>query len=671
MTDTSIYEPEDKKQPQKYLRVLVENLPPELKSKRAFCVWREETRDGKPTKVPYQSDLFTAGETNKWTCAACDRPKTWRSFNYTADRYMGYYDDHKVDGIGRFLTDDEDIVGIDIDKAFDENRRLFPWATEIIRRCNSYTEISPSGTGIRIFVHANKPGGKCKSPITQEPHHTKSAIEIYERDRYLTLTGHRVPTTPATIEPRQEAIDWLYHTYWANTNGNGQATKPQNHGTAPAELQTAIDVMCEDYKWAKLWEGDWSDYQSQSSADFALCGQLAYYLGGDKEKVREAFSLSGLGQRDKWQRRQDYQDSTLNACERDSYYVWLPDADEIALYISELEVPAPEPPKPDPHKPAVIFDNIDGVLHNAEQPEDWLIPEWLEFGSLAMLAGDPFSGKSFIMSEIYAGILKHGTFGPYAMPKCPIMLLDLENNDKKLKRRLGPAFNGDWDALRGWWTRLRFSEAVLPLEPPKIERFITHYQSVMKQDKMLVVIDTFRSAFAADEMDVKSTKELLYPLQRVAQRTNTAILILHHRPKNGARYSGQSSIPGALDYLWCWESNIETLCGKLSLEGTRGDPQAPIHFRLVNGRDMWQPEASDAQLEDIVRTTLTAFPDGLNQDTLVKQIINTWKETLETKPLGERTLRERLKGLVGSMVWIDQQGASHIYKLINNLGGEK
>ena len=69
------------------------------------------------------------------------------------------------------------------------------WAWEIIREINSYTEISPSGTGIRIFCYGKLPPGRRKN----------GNVEMYDESspKYLTITGHHVPGTPRTLEWRQ------------------------------------------------------------------------------------------------------------------------------------------------------------------------------------------------------------------------------------------------------------------------------------------------------------------------------------------------------------------------------------------------------------------------------------------------------------------------------------
>ncbi|MEZ6049915.1 MAG: AAA family ATPase [Planctomycetaceae bacterium] len=204
----------------------------------------------------------------------------------------------------------------------------------------------------------------------------------------------------------------------------------------------------------------------------------------------------------------------------------------------------------------------------ATQIEDWFISNWLEFGSLAMLCGDPFSGKSSIVAEMIASACKWGKFGPHEIPAANVLLIDLENKESIIVRRLERATEGDLGCLEGQFHKASIPESHLPLDTDTVEGMLLEFKETAIRGKTVLVIDTFRSAFDASELDVDEVKRLLYPLQRVARRHQVAILILHHRPKSGAKYSGGTGIAAALDYLWLWESEPEKRRAVLSLEDT-------------------------------------------------------------------------------------------------------
>jgi primase-polymerase (primpol)-like protein len=61
-----------------------------------------------------------------------------------------------------------------------------------IDKLNSYTEISPSGTGVHIYT-------KAKLPSTGR---RKNNIEFYNSGRYFTVTGwHLEGTPPRSLRP--------------------------------------------------------------------------------------------------------------------------------------------------------------------------------------------------------------------------------------------------------------------------------------------------------------------------------------------------------------------------------------------------------------------------------------------------------------------------------------
>ena len=80
------------------------------------------------------------------------------------------------------------IVGIDLDHCIADGV-ISEEAQEIISSLHTYTELSPSGTGIRLLMHGSLPG----------LYRRRGTIEMYETSRYLTITGHKIEGTPETL----------------------------------------------------------------------------------------------------------------------------------------------------------------------------------------------------------------------------------------------------------------------------------------------------------------------------------------------------------------------------------------------------------------------------------------------------------------------------------------
>ena len=158
-------------------------LPPALApliDQPRWVVWKWTAgKDGKRTKPPFQGrspDKF-ASSTDAATW--CDFPIAMRA-----------YCERKADGIGYALSAGE-IGAFDIDDCRDaETGNVHPWAQALIRRCGSYAEVTPSGTGIRIIGTAAGAALHRKFPVPQA---NGMSIEIYRRaDRYITITGAQI-----------------------------------------------------------------------------------------------------------------------------------------------------------------------------------------------------------------------------------------------------------------------------------------------------------------------------------------------------------------------------------------------------------------------------------------------------------------------------------------------
>ena len=103
-------------------------------------------------------------------------------------------------GIGFVFTAEDPYIGIDLDDCIDPAGTVAPWAQAIIDAIATYTEISPSGTGVKLWARGMLPSSA----------KTKT-IEMYTEARYFTFTGQHLPGTPTTINDATHAALNLYH----------------------------------------------------------------------------------------------------------------------------------------------------------------------------------------------------------------------------------------------------------------------------------------------------------------------------------------------------------------------------------------------------------------------------------------------------------------------------
>src|SRR5207247_2365849 len=101
-------------------------------------------------------------------------------------------------------------AGIDLDDCV-VNGKVAPWALEIVRTLGTYAEVSPSGTGIKIFMQATRPEGaanvkKCDA----------WEFEIYSEKRYFTVTGNKLPEAPSAIQDCTARLQKITNLVWGD-----------------------------------------------------------------------------------------------------------------------------------------------------------------------------------------------------------------------------------------------------------------------------------------------------------------------------------------------------------------------------------------------------------------------------------------------------------------------
>jgi len=152
---------------------IIDNIPQEMKNAVRWVVWRYDLEKSGWTKVPYRVD-------GRGRASSTD-PVTWGTF----DQALQAFDAGDYAGIGFALGDGW--AGIDFDDNLDDEGR-YVWGAEIIAAFDSYKEVSPSGTGIKIFIRGVKPAGSKCSKRGFGPDGI-GKLEVYDNARWFAVTG--------------------------------------------------------------------------------------------------------------------------------------------------------------------------------------------------------------------------------------------------------------------------------------------------------------------------------------------------------------------------------------------------------------------------------------------------------------------------------------------------
>ena len=162
------------------LSVNFDGIPNQLKKIPRWLLWRYvlvgSGENQKWSKLPMQQDGRAGSSTN---------PSTWTDFFTVMEAYQTPLPNNHFDGVGFVFSDEDNVVGIDLDDCYDINTNQFtnPESEALAHNIEGYMEVSPSGTGVKIFTLANLK--------TSYVDHTKG-VEFYSRSRYFTVTGHHL-----------------------------------------------------------------------------------------------------------------------------------------------------------------------------------------------------------------------------------------------------------------------------------------------------------------------------------------------------------------------------------------------------------------------------------------------------------------------------------------------
>ncbi len=277
-----------------------QNIPDLLKEGKNSVLWMASPRVGNPSKQdklpidPSKECLASVTNSHSWgtfaeALSAFERLKGRQAtFSTSKGQRQG-----KISGTGIVMTPKLGLVAVDLDCCFHDNGTLKPWAQDFMDTLNTYTERSPSGKGLRMFVKAKLPKKGMR----------KGEIELYAEGRFVTLTGD-IYGAKKDIESRQSELDKLVEKYFPpKIESTSETTSCEKSPLSDEEIQARLELARRAKNGAKFIalhdEGDSSNYSSQSEAESALCVMYAFWLDKNPVAMDTAFRESALF-RPKW-----------------------------------------------------------------------------------------------------------------------------------------------------------------------------------------------------------------------------------------------------------------------------------------------------------------------------------------------------------------------------------
>ena len=224
--------------------------------------------------------------------------------------------------LGFQLGKEDPFFLLDIDGAWiEEEKRWNDISNQLVTQfAGAAVEVSQSGRGLHIIGSGYCPDHGCKYP--------KLGLELYTHNRFIAL-GLQQPSGDADTDCTK-ALGEIVPLYFSGNAAvdDGEWNTEPVEGSSPIEdddvlinkalvSKSAAAKFGAKASFKQLWENDedalaefWppdnqSDPYDRSHADMALAQHLAFWTGGDHERMLRLMNESAL-KRDKWEARGDY-----------------------------------------------------------------------------------------------------------------------------------------------------------------------------------------------------------------------------------------------------------------------------------------------------------------------------------------------------------------------------
>ena len=571
----------------------------ELKTTDHWVAW---TRD----KIPISPRGMPASSTDPETWGTCDDAKWIR-------RVQG------LPGVGFVVTDDDPYVCIDLDKAVDiETEEVKPWAKSIMDRFNSYTEYSPGGFGVHIWLRGSIPRSGAR---------TDYGIEVYKSRRYMTVTGRRIDEYPETIEDRSEILLSWYREVFEQEEEIRSERKITYSGGSDwddvdewlAEAMTYIDPSCGYHQWIRV--------------ALSLKGELGE--GGLKywdtwSQTSDKYPGYDIVRR-KWDKLDPSGEVGI------ATVVWLAERGGFELAKHRHKLPPGfehgwdslfEDAEDDPLSFGLeleIVDLVEAYLDDSPFEEDLIGPGVLGPGDLCLLFGPPKSMKSLLCLDIFRQMAM-GRPWMELEPARPmnVFYMQFENKADQMRQRIqmAPLNKEELELLRG---RFHFTHRFTPRLNASFvhncaERILTLYEDNLD----VLIIDPMANIFNAEsENDNAQMIKFLAEIKILRNTINPkcAIVLVHHSGKMGRddrqaepfnAFRGASALRGSYDsgiYLDTISNDRRKLWFEL-----RNGPALPNRIlEFCNGRFVTSERSAavdDVPFDPVLETILDEAASG-------------------------------------------------------------
>lgn len=298
----------------------INNIPMELKRINNWVLYDEN-------KIPKQVSGVNALANNK---------NTFNTYEKILDAYKNDLN-NKYSGIGFMLTQDIKIIALDLDNCI-INSELTENAKEIIKKMNTYTEISPSGKGVKVILKINSEKKENVKASKKIKEFDFKELEVINKNKYTTITGNLLQRSYDEIQEREKEFKELFYEYYIkerkekNINlktkraeGEKVPLKIDYIGLDLKELHNKVFYIIKSLKaknedFNYYFVNGYKTTDDKSEIDLKIVNLIEPYTRQLKEKeafyVIDKVMINSKLNRDKWNRIDYKQDTIYKALSR-------------------------------------------------------------------------------------------------------------------------------------------------------------------------------------------------------------------------------------------------------------------------------------------------------------------------------------------------------------------
>ena len=555
-----------------------ENFPNALRTNLKWLVWSPQRKpDGDFTKIPLNPNFAPNGIGKK---ARSNSPDTLGSLELATQTYERFQDvvqpttGMRLGGLG--YVNQGDFLAIDFDDCLTDGKPNAEVA-ELVEELNSYTEISPSGKGLKILLEIPD-GVKVNTKKENLNYRGLAEAEAWTQGKYTTLTGHIY--APHLNEIRRN--DGAVRAFLAGIEKQSRNTPPPQTQTSSGGLYAPPPT-----------ERDWTEAEVRQ-----MLNHVSADVGNDDwVRIGMALKTWDPGERGRavfvnWSatapNRFDDRDANTrwnsfspggNGSGRVTLGTLVHLAKQGGFSISGNKL-EPVMNKPQPDQEATIEREVDEWEARLVPwkdldkipPAEPILDKWYFKSSVTLITGEQGTYKSLIALDHSALIARGGNWlGLFDIKKTgPVLYLYLESPGGASVR------------AKGVMNASGLKEApdvlfdIVPanlFDPAVLERFV---RLIKRKGFVLVIVDVALSVFGAfgksttDDMGAFSAS-----CRTIATSTKAGVAIIHHPPKSDAdgAHGGMESF--ALADVW-WvgtkKGELVEFRNRKQKEGEAGKP---------------------------------------------------------------------------------------------------